>query len=278
MRHMVIAIVLLATAVAAGQEWEGDLFDEGGELHGMVGVGFDSKYIWRGFDFYDDRSTLNLMADLNLFESGFGASAVGHYPDPGGDTWEDYERWDFALYYQNGMFPGEAYATNYRVGWMYYNFPSLEPEQYDLQEGHAVFSWPNIMPIKGLQPSYAIIKLWPSKGGSLIEGRRPSTNVSAWLHILMLDYGFTVPGIAPDTNQLVVLHAELVYNDGFSPRGDNVDHDFSHTVVGASTDFMLLPNLALTPAIYYQFTLNDSISPWDKDDEWWTSLNLKYSF
>ena len=123
--------------------------------------------------------------------------------------------------------------------------------------------------------------MWPSSssdGGSLIaSGPRIRGSASGWLHILMLDYGFTVPGVLPDIPEhLIKLHSEIVYNDGVHPLGANVDQDWSHAVFGASTDIDLTSSITLTPAVYYQVTLEESINP--DSDELWMSLNLKYSF
>ncbi|MBN2129214.1 MAG: hypothetical protein JW741_06940 [Sedimentisphaerales bacterium] len=274
-----VAVVLLAAAVVSGQAWEGDLLGmETGEVHGMVGVTWDSEWLWRGFPVYDNKSATHVMADLNLFETGFGMSAVLHRANSSG--FENWERLDYTFYYQNGMFSGEPYATNYRFGWVYYNYPDHSPDWYDLQEAQAVFSWPNLLPVKGLCPSYALVKLWPSNssdGGSLIGGHRTHGSASGWLHILMLDYGFTVPGVLPDVPEhLIKLHAEMVYNDGFHPLAQNVDQDWSHAVFGASTDVDIIPNVTLTPAVYYQMTMEDSVNP--DSDELWVSLGLRYSF
>ena len=280
MKRVVFLVVLLATATALGQDWEGDLQEdtELQGLHTMVGVTWDSKYIWRGFDIFDDKSATHLMVDLNLFESGFGVSAVGHRAN--GSGFEDAERWDGTLYYQSGVYAGQPYATNFRLGFVHYLFPELNDEEsLDRQEGQLVLAWPNIIPIQGLQPSYALIKMWPADSGS-----RLSDAASGWMHIFMLDYGFSVPGIVSSIPEHVItLHSELVYNDGLSvtTRFSNPAHDFTHAVLGASTDlaFGSGGNLVLTPAVYYQLTLEETISEdGDKDNELWVSLGLKYAF
>lgn len=282
MRRVVFLAVLFAAATAMGQDWEGDLQDETesevAPLHAMVGVTWDSKYIWRGFDIYDDKSVTHMMVDLNLFETGFGVSAVGHRANSSG--FEDQERWDGTAYYQSGLWAGEPYAMNFRVGFVYYLFPELnDGESLDMQEGQLVLAWPNILPIQGLQPSYALIKMWPADSGS-----RLPDSASGWMHIVMLDYGFSVPALFPNTqDQVITLHSELVYNDGLAvtPRFWNPDNDWTHAVFGASTDFVFgeANNIVLTPAVYYQITMDSSISEdGDADNELWVSLGLKCSF
>jgi len=153
----------------------------------------------------------------------------------------------------------------------------------DLQEIHTVLSWPKLLPIEGLVPTYCIVKLWPSNSGALVASRvdlttgLPSTGTaSGWAHIFMLDYGLTVPGFVPETpEQVINLHTEVVYNDGVGPAGQNVDHDWSNAVFGISTSFDLGNNLSFTPGLYYQSSWDDSVNP---EDEFWVSLGMAYKF
>ncbi len=82
----------------------------------------------------------------------------------------------------------------------------------------------------------------------------------------------------------VKLSAELVYNGGFAPGsatksglvdGKTVDHDWSHVVFGASTDYKLAENTYLTPGMYFQKSMDDSVN---KNNEFWLKLGLKYLF
>ena len=278
MKRVVLLTVLLTAVAATGQQWEGDVLSPGPSLHALVGVTWDSKYIWRGFDYYWDKSATHLTADINLFETGLGISAVAHRANSSG--FENRERLDGTVYYQGGLFAGEAYATNFRAGFVYYNFPDLGTHySEDMEEGQLVLSWPNILPIHGLQPSYVLIHMWPARSDSVLPD-----DANGWMHIGMLDYRFAIPGIVPEVPEhIITLHGEIVYNDGLTVVREypNPDHDFSHAVLGVSTDVALSPDnsLVLTPAVYYQITMNDSIN--DDDDgnnELWVSLGLKYSF
>ena len=284
MRKIALLMVILATgATASGQTWEGDLLSASDKLHGMVGAVFDTEYVWRGFRVFGNKPAVHVISDVDLFETGFGISAAGHIP-----TSNDYENWqrlDFTAYYQNGLFAGERYATNFRVGWVYYNYTSMSRDYFDLQEAQAIVSMPNLLPIEGLCPSYVVVKQWPASGlddGSYIAANASrGGSASGWLHIFMLDYGFTVPSVIPTMDQhLIKLHSEVVYNCNVTPLANRFHSTWSHAVLGASTDIDLGYNLTLTPAIYYQRALETAL--WelngDNENEIWGSLGLKYSF
>jgi hypothetical protein len=243
--------------------------------HGAVDVTYQTRYLWRGFRVYGDKSAIQAAIDVDLYGTGFGIGAMAHRANSSG--FEDAERWDYTLYYKNALFAGERYATNYRVGWLYYNFPDQRQKDYDLEELQAVFSWPKICPA-GIVPSYALVKLWPSSSGSMVGSRSPmGGTASGWLHIFMLDYGLPLIGLLPDVpEQILNLHAELVFNDGVGPMGQNVDHDWSHVVFGVSTDIDLGRNFALTPAVYYQIRMERSLN--GDPSDLWATFGAKYKF
>ena len=260
---------------------------QGGDLHGVFDVTYQSKYLWRGIDVFDDKSAVQPSLDLDLFGTGFGLRVEGHRANSSG--FETTERWDYTLYYHNVICPDEAHATNYMIGYRYFNFPDAPldgiPAGYsgdiDLQEMHAVLAWPKILPVQGLVPAYVLVKLWPAKSDSFVGsqnlgGLTPGT-ASGFAHIFMLDYGIPIEGLTPETpEQVIRLYSEVVYNDGVDPRGIGVDHDWTNAVFGIATDFELAKGLALTPAVYYQVTMDSSIND-DKDETWFT-LGMSYKF
>ena len=272
---LLITVILLSTG--------GLVQAQDGELHGVVDVTYLSKYVWRGFDIYGDKSAIQPSIDLDLYGTGFGINIMAHRANSG--EYENGERWDYTLYYNNSLFEDEIYATNYRIAWVRYNYPdqprkgTMAAPNAELQEIHTVLSWPKILPA-GVVPSYILVKLWPSKSGSFSGARSPmGGTASGWAHIFMLDYPLAVQteGLLPDTpEQIVNLHTELIYNDGVGPAGQNVDQDWSNIVFGASTDFDLGNNLTFTPGIYHQITMDKSVNG-DKD-ETWIGLSMKYKF
>jgi len=150
---------------------------------------------------------------------------------------------------------------------MYPDMPSNR-NGTDAQEFFASFAWPEICP-GGIVPSYTVIKMWASEGGCLVK------DLSGWAHILGLGYDLPIEDLLPDLpEQILHLSAAFVYNEGAG--GIGVDHDYSHTVFGVSTDFDLGNDLTLTPGIYHQNTPERSVNA--DEDLTWVSVGLKYAF
>ncbi|MHC4575015.1 MAG: hypothetical protein ACYS76_12935 [Planctomycetota bacterium] len=270
---LVTVVVLLCVAgFAHAQE---------GELHGYVDLTYQSKYVWRGFNIFGSQGAVQPTLDLDLYGTGFGLNFMGHMATKDN---VNAERWDFTLYYHNALFQDECYATNYLLGWRYYFYPdqpkrgSATAPNAALQEWHTVLSWPNLLRVDNLVPTYCIVKLWPSNSGSFSGSKSPfGGTASGWAHIFMLDYAMSIPGLLPETpEQPLRLHTELVYNDGVGPAGQNVDHDWSNFVIGAETDFELRDNLTFTTGLYEQISMDRSVNR-DKDQAWVT-FGVKYTF
>jgi hypothetical protein len=282
-RILLTAVILLVITNMAQAQAQAP----GPELHGFVDLTFSSKYVWRGFDIYDDKSAIHPSADLNY--GGLGINVTGHRANSG--EFENGERWDYSLYYMGALNMDQSYALQYRLGWVYYNYPDQPTEgnrapgtqNAALQELYGVVSLPKIIP-GGLVPSYVLVKLWPHDSGSY-SGSRTTTpyvpaldgTASGFAHIFMLDYALTMGGIMPETpEQVLNLHSEVVFNDGVGPAGQNVDHDWTNAVFGVSTDFDVAENVSITPGLYYQITMDDSVN--DDKDELWVSVGAKYKF
>ena len=251
-----------------------------GEISGTYELNYSSRYIWRGFDVYEDNHSAfrPLSLDLNLCDTGFGLKVF--WSRATGSGFENLEEMDIALYYDNNIYEDEIYATNYRLAWGYYGYPD-EPragtasgQAADFQEFLVSLSWPELCPA-GVVPSYTVVRMWPSEGESALNDN------GGWLHIFGLGYDLTIPELTPEISEQVVhLSADLVYNDGvgaaYAPGGNgSVDSDWSHFVFGISTDFDLGNNLAFSPGLYFQASMDDSVND---DDETWVSLSLKYKF
>jgi len=281
---IIAAILLIATSTAQAQM---EMEAQQPELHGSFNVTYLSKYIWRGFDIYNDKSGVEASVDLDLFGTGFGLNVIAHRANSSG--YENTERWDYNLYYYNQLFGGESYVMNYRLGWVLYDYPDQPVEgsrmapNASLQELHAILSWPEICP-GGIVPTYVLVKMWPSESDSFSGTRSKlafppglAGTASGWAHIFMFDYGFTVADLIPNVpEQRFNLHTEFVYNDGVGPVGNKVDHEWSNAVIGLSTNIELDNNFFLTPAVYHQRSFDKLVNP-DQDETWFT-LGATYKF
>ena len=248
-----------------------EILGYGLDVHGFVDVAFQSQYMWRGFDVFRNRGAVQLTAGMQFADTGFGFEIQGHRANGGG--FENAERWDYNPYYQNTMFKGEPIQIDYRVGWVYYNYPQWRAKDWDLQEIQVTAAMPNITTIKGLEPRIQVVKMWPAHGSSPNIGG----NATGFLYIGQLDYTFAVPGLLSTMpEQEITLHSEIVFNDGVSPRNAVVDSDWSNAVLGASTNFDLGYGIKLTPAVYYQKTMDQSINP--DDSELWFTVSGRVAF
>ena len=268
---LLTAVILLsATTFVQAQD---------GELSGTADITWASQYIWRGFEMYGDtglgpgyeKSAIQPSIDLDLYGTGLGLNVLLSRANSSG--FELDEELDLTLSYSNSLYEYETYATNYTVGWMYYyhpdgpapGVPSGLSDCMDWQEAFATLSWPEMCP-EGVVPSYTVIKMWPAKENSV------SSEISGWLHILGLSYDLSIEGLLPDTpEQILHLSVATVYNDGV---GD-VDSDWSHAVLGVSTDFDLGGDCTLTPGVYFQSSWEDDVN---EEDELWCSLGVSYAF
>jgi len=276
--------ILLVVFVLLG--WTGCLLAATDELHGVTGVEWSSKYLWRGFEVYGSRPTIHPFVDLDLFGTGFGLNVTGHIPQGSGTFHglgvQQFQRWDYLLYYHNMLFADQPYQTMYMVGYRYFNFPKLSSHDttpfppprangVDLQEMLGAFSFPKLLGVEGLVPTYVLVKLWPSNSCSAVA------NASGFAHIFMLDYGWRTTCPITDKEQVLNLHSEIVWNDGVGPAGQNVDHDWTNLVLGASTDYDLGNNVTFTPGLFHQISMDKSLGNDNKSDTW-LSLMLKYKF
>ena len=286
MKKMVLLIaVVLFGMVAPVLAAEGD-------LHGDIGYTYDTMHVWRGFETWGHHSGSNPFIDLDLFGSGFGLSVEGHWANGTGHNpdllgYNKEQRWDYTLFYQNKISAGDALETDYKVSYVYYNYPKLSAtnseSSIDLQELNALLAWPNITGVKGLVPAYCIIKMWPSNDNTIVGDRNANGGTaSGWAHVFMLNYALPLAGLTAEIpNQVLNFHTELVWNDGIDPRpnGNYTSSDWTDFVFGVSTDFDLGSNFIFTPGVYHQITMEDSatgVAP--NHDITWADLTIKYKF
>ena len=273
-----LAHLILLSSVLAPMASAQSMMDLGSTVNGSIEMTYQSLYMWRGFDVFPNKSAFQVTADVSHPGTGLGMRVDVHRANAAG--FENAERWDYNPYYEGSLNPDSQTAVDYRVGYTYYNFPDQANQVADMHEFHGIVSLPNVAGGPKIVPAYALIKMWPQSstaGGSAVGG-----GVSGFLHILMLNYEFEVPGYSLDTPEHTIrLHSELIYNDGVNlvanqpGRGAPVDHDWSNWVIGAATDIALPGNIVLTPTVNYQHTLDKSIHG---TNELWATVGAKFRF
>ena len=255
-----------------------------GELSGSIDAAYRSAYTWYGIDRMvgaHGKGVTESTLNLDLYGTGLGASVKWVLPNSGsvgnGSLVNAEELW-VTLTYGGSCLEYETYATNYTIGWTYYDFPDQPSSLVDTQELFASLSWPEICPT-GVVPSYTIVRMWKSESGrpsSPTAARgTPAGDISGWIHILGFGYDLPIEDLLPDLpEQVLHLSSAVVYNEGAG--ASNVDHDLSHSVLGVSTDFDLGNDLTLTPGVYHQHTFERTVNG-DKDLTW-VSVGLNYAF
>lgn len=272
---VLVGMMILVAAVGVVQAQEAA---EEPTIHGQVGVTYTTKYLWRGFDVFADKSAIHPSVDLDLWGTGFGLHAIGHRAASSGH--ELNERWDYTLSYKGTAFEGERYMTSYILGYRWFNYPDRTAHttaSIDLHEVHGVFAFPALTGIENLVPAYVLVKLMPANSGTVVgTNQAAGGTASGFAHIFMLDYALPYTDPFTGGQQNLQLHSEAVYNDGVSPNGQtDVDNDWSNAVFSISTTYDLGNNLSFTPGIYYQSSWDDSVNT---EDELWGSFALMYSF
>jgi hypothetical protein len=284
-KTMLLSTVILLAFITSG-------YAQDSEMQVTFDLTYSTKYVWRGFNVFGAKTAIHPTLDLFCPSSGMGLSVEGHRANSSG--YEIGERWDYSLYYLGKMFEGETFEMMYRLAYVYYNFPqqsahskgdnpidspatfSLACGTFDLQEGHVAMSFPKLLGVENLVPTYVLVKLWPSNSGTVVGAKSASGGTaSGFAHIFMLDY--KLPIVCPITgvDRKLNLHSEFVFNDGVAPTGANADHDWSNAVFGVSTDYELEDNITITPGFYYQSSWDDSVN---SSDEYWSSLSLTGKF
>lgn len=240
---VILAVMATFTAVGAAED-----------LGATLEVATMSKYMWRGFDRYDNKGAVNTSVDLDLFGSGFGVNVM--YSQPLSSGFENAKWIPATLYYANKDVDS---GLEYVFGYTYYNLPDNSDKFADMQE---VFGTIALRNETGFVPNYTAIYMWPSRSGSFAA----ETNSGGWIHVFGLDYEQLAIG-----DQKIRLLSNVTYNGGTGAVagsvGVPVDHDWSHFVVGAETTFALSSNLSFKPGVYYQRAWERTVNS-SQEDIW----------
>ncbi|MHC4145193.1 MAG: hypothetical protein ACYSUD_10485, partial [Planctomycetota bacterium] len=76
-KRILVGVVVLLAVGGLAQAQDGD-------LHGAVGLTYQSKYLWRGIDVYGDKSAIQPSVMLDFYGTGFGVSVDGHKANSSG--------------------------------------------------------------------------------------------------------------------------------------------------------------------------------------------------
>ncbi|MBN1435562.1 MAG: hypothetical protein JW936_00680 [Sedimentisphaerales bacterium] len=220
---------------------------------------FTSRYMWRGFDLFDDHAAYQPSVDLDLFQSGFSVNMWGSIPMGTGSLnhgngINEWQEWDYTVAYGNTLFADTCYAIDYGINYIYYDFPKLDRAS-DTMEVGAGISMPNLISLGdvAIVPSYYAGALWPAESGG-------DTEIDGWAHVFGLSADLVTAGIIPGTEEQVwSLSWDITYNDGQFA----VDHDWSHTTFGlaAPVDFDVFgQTVTVTPFMNYQVSMDDSVN------------------
>jgi len=244
-----------------------DLLDIRHGIKGKIGAElsatFQSKHIWHGFDLLDDHGIFIPVATVTLGDTGLSGKVIGIYPLSSG--FENSVELDFGIFYTAALLQDTHYVTNLTGNYFYYGKPNVGGRKADAQEIGVSFSWPQLLGVDSLIPNYYVGCLWPSRSNSNISG------CGGFIHIFGLAYDLAVPDFGPiGQEQKLRLSGDITYNDGFG----GVDHDWSHAVLGASTN-LGNDNITIMPYVNYQISMDDSVN---NEDEIWCGVTSTYRF
>lgn len=266
-KRMILCVlfVFLCGSMAIGQEvGEGPAgTDSEAEALGItLDATFVSQYIWRGYDVFDDSAAFQPSVNWDIADTGFSVNVWASQPF--GSSNEEIRELDTTLAYGTTLFAEEAYAVDLGVNYLYFDYYRAN-SHIDLHELGGWVFFPSLLTIgdQVFVPSYYVGKDWPNESST--------PGVSGWFHVLGVSTDVVVPGLSEDDwFQTLSLGADVTYNDG----AFGADHDWSHVTLSLSTSLPVGP-VTLTPALYYQVSMDDSVNP---DDELYGGLSVTYGF
>jgi hypothetical protein len=248
--------------------WYGfDLLDIRRGIEGKIAIDLSttvqSKHMWHGFDLYGDHAVCMPAVGVTLGDTGFSGKYIRAYPFTG--SLDESVQSIYAVFYSGAFLQDTPYATNFTTNYFYYGLPRIDSAKSDCQEVGIGLSWPKLLGDSGLVPNYYFGILWPTRSHSNI----PTSD--GFIHTFGLAYNLDVPDFwAVGKGQAFRLSGDITYNAGSS----GADHDWSHAVLGVSTDFKK-GNFTFTPFLNYQISMDDSVN---NENELWCGVNATYRF
>jgi hypothetical protein len=237
MLKKVMMTMLVAATAASGSVVMADAGDIG------VTAAVDSKYIWRGFDVFDDHGiySANLNVDLG---SGFAFDLWSGAPIGSGN--EDARENNYIVSYAGTCGAGETGQVDYGVNFIYYDFYKVNSDSDGLEVG-ITLDLPNVFQLLGspVGLSYALGHVWSDDGNF---GSGQYQNVALGSTIGTVD-----------------VSVDLGHWRGFAGNdGGAIDGGASH--IGCTLGTALeVAGHELSPYISYQHSLEDNVNA-DSDE------------
>ncbi len=235
---IIIPVLLLPRTVFAEEANSGHAAEENIRKWNVLvggGVDFYSKYIWRGQNLLDD-PVLQPNAYVNIED--FTVSIWGNY---GIENDEDWTELDYTLDYtiSLGCIGPKWEMISVSVGYIYYDFPNLPPNQ-DSQEIYGAMALDTL-----LSPALAVYHDFDQGDGTYYE----------------FSLGHSMPIDPLSLN----LSAAVGYND----NQWDFDSSFSNLLVGAGLAFPLTEKITFEPQIFMSLALDSQY-----DDEFYAGFSL----
>jgi len=82
-----------------------------------------TKYIWRGYDLFDDHGAYQPSINWDILDTGFSVNVWGSFPFGSGN--ENFKELDCTIAYGTSLFEDEIYAMDLGVNYIYYDFPRV---------------------------------------------------------------------------------------------------------------------------------------------------------
>lgn len=251
--------ILIATALLS-QSWltaaQADT-----DIDTSLSLTYASKYIWRGYDIWNDRPALqpDLFVDLSEFSvygGVWGSFALDDdCVDGFGDRCSDWNELDYYLGYYTSLKQGQRLQTEVDISYTYFDF--YRQSNSDTQEIGLVVKHPELIKSFGT-PYWALYYGWP------VSGSGHSNYVK-----LGLESAFTLAG-----EELTTV-VETIWDDGAGGFGDG--EGISHLKLGAAK-LWTVSGIDIEPRIYYQWAFNDKVNDEILEDEYWFEISIGHSF
>ncbi|AQQ69884.1 hypothetical protein SMSP2_00218 [Limihaloglobus sulfuriphilus] len=248
-----------------------------------VGVTLDatymSKYLWNGYDIYDDKGAYEVGVMMDFGETGFygGVSYINAlssgnvYAGPmatGGMPAYNLAEFDYKLGYKSVVLEGEALESTYDLKYVYHDlgdWPSGwgAPDECDFQEVSIYVEMPNL-DLAGIKPHFSVLYTWDGFDGGTKDTFTGYYGAigTGWISAVGLSYDLVTDGFtAENPEQVFTFVGDVVYSSSVADFNSTTlgsqESGWTHFVVGCQTDFNMF-NGVLTPGVYYQTAFSGS--------------------